>query len=657
MSLTIPNKIGKYDVLSVLGEGGMGTVYKAVDPFIGRMVALKIITAAHAADPGLLDRFHREARANGNLQHPNIVVVYEFGDEGGSPYLAMEYLEGVSFDALIKQKRPLSLTEKLKLIIEICGGLQYAHERGVIHRDIKPANLMLLPSGIVKILDFGIARIQNEVNVTRTGQVVGTIPYMSPEQLSGGSVDGRTDVFSTGIVLYQLLTYNLPFCGENTGSTMRKIICDPPPPLSNYLPSYPAELDEVMAHVLAKSPEERYTSETLAAELVRVQEQLKREGTVQSDGWTIFNSAGVRRSQELGVMSAPGTQTAKPADAIPASRGTAVQPACAPGRLDTLTETSVVRGSSPPALEPGHHPPSATARAHWKWILLTVIVAVVLGVLVLWKLPNRPLRNLSSGREDLANSAARQSPEPALPQQVTTSTGMMRLVPGGEFLMGSDAGRRSGEFGYYNEAPAHSVNLPPFYIDQYEVTNAEYKKFCDATGRKYPELKGLLRDYFSHGDYPVINVSWDDARAYAAWAGKRLPTEAEWEKAARGTDGRRYPWGNELDSSVIPAQGQVAVAVGSHPADTSPYGVRDMAANVPEWTEDSYQLYTGNPAALPQQESSQKVVRGVLFGIQDKGAMGITNRASAEPVIPRGKISLIGFRCAADTEAALRIKR
>ncbi len=303
MALTVPKKIGKYEVRNVLGEGGMGTVYKARDPAIGRTVAIKVV--ARSEDPGFVTRFHREARANGNLQHPNIVVVHELGDQDGKPFLVMEYLEGESLSSIIGNRRPLSMVDKLDIIIEVCRGLQYAHSQGVVHRDIKPPNLMLLHTGMVKILDFGIARIQNEANVTMTGQVVGTVPYMSPEQLNGGQVDGRTDVFSTAIVLYQLLTYTLPFSAENTGATMQKIICAPAPPLSAHLQSYPAELDHIMPRALAKLPGERYTAEELAAELIQVRERLRVEITVQ--GLPIIHGAGalMNRQQETTSVGIP----------------------------------------------------------------------------------------------------------------------------------------------------------------------------------------------------------------------------------------------------------------------------------------------------------------------------------------------------------------
>src|SRR5947209_5498910 len=274
-------KIGKYDVVEVLGKGGMGIVYKATDSRIGRLVAIKMMTGGFAENPDLLKRFYREAQSTGMLQHPNIVIVYDLGDQDGNPYLVMEYLEGEPLDKMIATKRELSMVEKLGFIIQCCTGLNYAHQRGIVHRDIKPANLMVLKNGDCKIVDFGIARVGDN-SLTRTGQVVGTITYMSPEQINAQVVDGRTDIFSAGVMLYELLTVVLPFDGKDTASTLLKIIHEPPPPLKNYLDNFPADLEDVIKKALSKDREERYaTAEDFAFDLGRVQDTFKK--TMVSD--------------------------------------------------------------------------------------------------------------------------------------------------------------------------------------------------------------------------------------------------------------------------------------------------------------------------------------------------------------------------------------
>jgi hypothetical protein len=278
MPPNIPKKVGKYAVLDVVGRGGMGVVYKATDPGIGRLVAIKMMTVGYADDSELLKRFYREAQSAGKLQHPNIVTIYDLGDEDGNPYMVMEFLEGESLDSMIASRRVVSLEQKLHIAIQVCNALNYAHQHGVIHRDIKPANVMVIKDFTIKIVDFGIARVGTE-NVTRPGQLMGSIPYMSPEQIKDKSyVDSRTDIFSAGVLLYQLLTNELPFDGKDMGAILLKIIHDTQPPLKNYLPEYPPELDHIVTLALAKNPEERYaTADRMAFDLMRVQDELKRE--------------------------------------------------------------------------------------------------------------------------------------------------------------------------------------------------------------------------------------------------------------------------------------------------------------------------------------------------------------------------------------------
>jgi len=271
-------KIGPYDIVSVLGEGGMGIVYKAVDPRIGRSVAIKLMTAGFSKNEEALKRFFREAQSVGVLQHPNIVVVYDLGDQDGMPFLVMEYLDGESLDKVITSQRELSIVEKLQIIVKILRALNYAHQRKIVHRDVKPGNVMVLADGDCKLVDFGIARM-GDANLTHTGQIVGSMSYMSPEQLNGYDVDGRTDVWSAAVLLYQLLTYHLPFEGRDTSALIVKILSEKPPPLSTYLQNYyPPELDDIIARGLAKDREARYaTADEFAFDLEHVEGLLKAQ--------------------------------------------------------------------------------------------------------------------------------------------------------------------------------------------------------------------------------------------------------------------------------------------------------------------------------------------------------------------------------------------
>lgn len=277
-SLPKPARIGAYDIVDVIGRGGMGTVFRGNDPRIGRQVAIKMLTAA-ADDPDLLIRFYREAKYTGSLHHQNIVTVYELGHQDGVPYLVMEFLEGVSLENIIATKRALSVAEKLNIILQVCNGLSYAHKRELVHRDIKPANIMILDDGTAKIVDFGIALLGGS-RLTRTGHVVGSLNYMSPEQLSGNQdVDVRTDVYSTAVVLFQMLTGVLPFEAATTAATLKKIMQDPPPPLNTFLKDSPdPDLESVLNKALEKKREDRYPSaEEFSLDIARVHQRYEKK--------------------------------------------------------------------------------------------------------------------------------------------------------------------------------------------------------------------------------------------------------------------------------------------------------------------------------------------------------------------------------------------
>ncbi|HSW11314.1 MAG TPA: serine/threonine-protein kinase [Solimonas sp.] len=252
-------QLGRYRILTELGRGAMGIVYRAQDPMLDRTVAIKTIRlsgdAAERADYEA--RFFQEARAAGRLSHPAIITVHDVGREGDLAYMAMELLPGTDLRQRIRETR-LPLREALELAAEIADGLGYAHEQGVVHRDIKPANIMLTQRGRAKIMDFGIARMQVSEVKTQTGVLLGTPKYMSPEQVAGRTVDHRSDIFSLGTVLYEMLTGRAPFGGADTAQLMYCIASQPHTPPGRLLPSLPAMLDLVLARALEKDPAARY---------------------------------------------------------------------------------------------------------------------------------------------------------------------------------------------------------------------------------------------------------------------------------------------------------------------------------------------------------------------------------------------------------------
>lgn len=296
-------KIGKYEITGILGRGGMGVVYRAEDKRIGRLVAIKTLTEGYTGQPEMLERFYREAQA-GILQHPNIVIVYDLGDQDGIPFIVMEHVSGEPLDKIIASGRPMPLIDKLSIIEQVCSALGYAHQRGVIHRDIKPANVIVQPDGHAKIVDFGIARVQGssgESGLTRTGNVIGTVHYIAPERLKGQPFDGRSDIFATGVMLYYMLAGRLPFEGEDL-AVLQKLCNDPHPPLSTYLSNYPPALDAILDRALAKDPEHRYaTAEDFAVDLRAVEEELKKSRVTElfSDAERLASEQEFGRAREV----------------------------------------------------------------------------------------------------------------------------------------------------------------------------------------------------------------------------------------------------------------------------------------------------------------------------------------------------------------------
>ncbi|MGC2620387.1 MAG: protein kinase [Acidobacteriaceae bacterium] len=277
-------RIGKYDVIDVLGHGGMGVVYRGIDRRIGREVAIKTLTQGFAGDPDMLARFYDEAQRTGRLKHANIVTVYDMGDENGVPYIVMECIDGDPLDKLIKANAPLSMATRLRIIEDTCSALGYAHRCHVIHRDVKPANIFVQADGVVKLLDFGIARLEKrnpgDDGRTRTGHIIGTIPYMAPERLRNENIDGRSDIFAAGVVLYQLITGRLPFSGDDV-VLMQQILQYPHPPITNF-GEFPAVLSMIVDRALAKNPEDRYSAaEEMAGDLSGAITELKQEQIVE----------------------------------------------------------------------------------------------------------------------------------------------------------------------------------------------------------------------------------------------------------------------------------------------------------------------------------------------------------------------------------------
>ncbi|HEY5899078.1 MAG TPA: serine/threonine-protein kinase [Burkholderiales bacterium] len=274
-----PAQLGRYVIQSELGRGAMGVVYKATDSVLERPVAVKTvnITLEREYADKYEKRFYQEAKAAGSLNHPNIVTIHDVGKAGDVVYMAMEYIEGVELRTLIGEGRPLRIAQALSIAAQVAEGLAFAHQRGVVHRDIKPANIMVVANGPVKITDFGIARMRGSGDLTQTGMLLGSPKYMSPEQVIGKRADHRSDVFSLGVILYEMLCGSAPFNGENVTALMYQIVNFVPPPPSSVNEAVPELLDYIVAKMLAKPLEERYQD---AAEVARDLRECERQVAV-----------------------------------------------------------------------------------------------------------------------------------------------------------------------------------------------------------------------------------------------------------------------------------------------------------------------------------------------------------------------------------------
>ena len=251
--------IGKYQIQRVLGRGGMGTVYEALDPLIHRKVAVKTMIPGLAESADLRARFFREAQAAGGLRHRNIVTVYDLGEDKGLPFIAMEFIEGTDLERVVHDREPLTVEWKLEVLRQICAGLGCAHRAGIVHRDVKPANIRVTHEGEVKIMDFGIAHLQSST-MTKSGLVLGTVHYMSPEQIEGHKVDHRADIFSVGAIAYELISYKRAFDGESLTGVMYKIMHERPDPAPLADTEYSPELENIVMKALARDLRDRYQS-------------------------------------------------------------------------------------------------------------------------------------------------------------------------------------------------------------------------------------------------------------------------------------------------------------------------------------------------------------------------------------------------------------
>ena len=287
------SQLGRYNIIGELGQGAMGTVYKAVDPLIDRIVAIKTINLSLALDEKdeYESRFYQEAKAAGRLSHPNIVTIYDVGKSGEIAYIAMEFLQGRELRDVLNDAKLMPIEQVINVVAQVAQGLAYAHEYGIVHRDIKPSNIMMVREGHVKITDFGIARMASAAVRTQTGMVLGSPKYMSPEQVVGKTTDQRSDIFSLGVMLYEMLTGQAPFAGENVNAIMYQTLNSVPPPPSSLSPNVPEMLNFIVAKALAKKLEHRYQdAKEFAGDLYACRDRLPRPASRRDEARPNYTS-------------------------------------------------------------------------------------------------------------------------------------------------------------------------------------------------------------------------------------------------------------------------------------------------------------------------------------------------------------------------------
>lgn len=611
-----------YCIEEKLGEGGMAMVFKATNILTNTPCAIKIIRPDMiTSEINAVERLLLEALKIKKVNHPNIVEVLDFGPiNEGLVYLTMELLTGKTLKKEINQNGPLNYKKAGFLVEQICAGMQAAHERGIIHRDIKSENIFLLDNIknniSLKILDFGISS-DKDSGFSVSKQIIGTPEYMSPEQCEGKALDARSDIYSLGIILYEMFSGRRPFEADNALSFMYAQVHTPPLELAEIVSDLPHPISQLVMQMLVKDKEKRIKS---AKELVEK-----------------FSNIDLLEDYSQSQTLRMGTTTSK---------------------VDTNEATLLQLKGETNQNKAIYKPKSKTV------YMYIVIIAVVLPAFafVVARFPFTQANNLINNKT--VETPKINKPIEAVKKKLLPLPDSLRenfvLIEAGEFTIGRDLADCNGipncEISL-DETPAHKVTLKSYYISKYEVTNKEYYEFVKKT--KYQSPKNWQKGKYlaKEEDYPVTYVSWEDAKEYCLWLTERdgikyrLPSEAEWEHAARGNDNRLFPWGNSWDETLAhgdrkKVNSPVAINAFINTRDSSPYNVFAMAGNVREWTNSDFAPYPNSKREAKEDDLKCKVIRGGSFDVEPNG---LRNSFRAW-LLPNTIVEDIGFRLAIDAE-------
>ena len=709
-----PTLDARYLLERRLGQGGMGVVFQARHIFLKTSHAIKVILPDLVGnDPMLTTRFRQEALAAAAIRHPNIIAVTDFGVVRGTmPFLVMEFVKGRSLQDILATEGAMTPPRAWEFISAIASGVGAAHRQNIVHRDLKPLNIMVqdevpVAEG-VKILDFGLAKIKSGELLgsfvqAQTSGLMGSPFYMAPEQWSDEEPDARADIYSLGVILYQMLAGEVPFKGSSIPSIMKKHLTLPPPSFQSMGVSVPPPIEAVVRHALEKEVSARIDS--VPAFLRDLHGALNSSPVV---------AAGMRETVVMDPNRTMASVPQPPAKPTPDLSQTAAQPrisqetnfgasfesmggAVSGAQLDRALDHDRQRkaseerdrrekeqheklermalqaqeledrlerlsGSMPPAVDPevtrvratdtnaqraGTVPPPAVGPGKPMIVDFTpkrkgppplLLIGVALLVLVLAGVGVTAYLMLGPG-------ARTDDPQPT-PSPIVSEKSKADLLPiaGGTFLMG----RRTGP---PQETPAHAVTVQQFSMDRTEVSNTEYADFVRETGHVAPVHWIGNKAPFGQELWPVVNVSFEDAVAFAAWRSKRdgvayrLPTEEEWEYAARnGERSDLYPWGPEWQDNAAVIKDATPSPVGSRPNGKNMWGVFDLIGNVWEWTASKASVYPGNPAVVPRSMEDWVTIRGGCYVSDPANPDAPISSCLREFVPPSTKKTLLGFR-------------